>query len=238
MNNNNLFRVIAIWIRRLCVLGIWITIIKNQIPNSTTKTLKKICRNTTLLKQYLEEDGNPDARFKNFKSFDSRNYSDTYPLLFCVSNEGVEILLKHGANPDIKFGSQTLLYKAYMSRNIILMELLLKHGANPNHLTTYKITSVLHDAAVRGKEEIVELLLKNGADVNIKNYRNETPLDVAAQQLRLDTVEILLENGGVTNTELGSQRLELVRKMLHERKLERYYKRLREIKQQQQSSSN
>ena len=120
------------------------------------------------------------------------------------------------------------------------MKLLLKHGANPNHLTTYyKIASLLHDAADNGREEIVKLLIENGADVNIKNHRKETPLDVAAQMYRIEIVEILVKNGGVTNTELGSQKLELVRKMLHERKLELYYRSLRKIKQQQkQSSSN
>ena len=240
MNYANLFRIIIIWIRRFCVLGIWITIVKNQAPRIPTNTLDQVCRDTSWLQKYLKEGGDPNARFKNIKSFNSYYYSDNYPLLFCVSNQGAEILLRHGANPDIEFRSRRLLYKAYMSRNISLMKLLFKHGANPNHLTTYyKIASLLHDAADNGREEIVKLLIENGADVNIKNHRKETPLDVAAQMYRIEIVEILVKICGVTNTELGSQKLELVRKMLHERKLERYYRRLRKIKQQQkQSSSN
>lgn len=238
MNDANLFRVIAIWIRRFCVLGIWITIVKNQIPNSTTNTIDQICKDTNLLKRYLKEDGNPNARFKDIPNFNDPNYSGNYPLLFCVSDEGAEILLKHGANPDIKFRNQTLLSREYTYKDIVLMELLLKYGANPNHLATYQITSILHYAAANGEEEIVKLLIENGADVNIKNRRKETPLDVAAKMYRVEIVEILVKNGGVTNSELGSQKLSDLKQILHKRKLKRYYRRLRKIKQQQKQSSN
>lgn len=236
MSDSGFYQAAATWTWRFFVLGISLGTIK-IIPVNNQMKLSKVCDSTTILRNYLKQDGNPDARLKNTGRFDSRNYPDNYPLLFCVSDEGAEILLKHGANPNIEFGSQTLLYKAYTSRNIVLMELLLKHGANPNHLTTYKLTSILHDAAARGKEEIVKLLLKNGADVNIKNRRKETPLDVAAKIYRVETVEILLVNGGVTNTELGSEKLSHLRKKLHKRKLKRYHRRLRKIRQQKQSSN-
>lgn len=33
-----------------------------------------------------------------------------------------------------------------------------------------------------GREEIVELLLKNGADINQKNKQGNTPLDIAVEK--------------------------------------------------------
>jgi len=36
--------------------------------------------------------------------------------------------------------------------------------------------TALHEAALHGRVEVVELLLENGADVNAKNHRGETPL--------------------------------------------------------------
>jgi len=40
--------------------------------------------------------------------------------------------------------------------------------------------TALHSAAQYGHLEAVQLLLKHGADPNIKNSKDETPLDLAA----------------------------------------------------------
>jgi len=57
----------------------------------------------------------------------------------------------------------------------------------------------LHWAADQGHVEIVNILLKFGADVDIKTNDNETPLHFAAWMGRPKVVKILLENGADVN---------------------------------------
>jgi len=50
-------------------------------------------------------------------------------------------------------------------------------------------------AAARGREELVELLIRTGADINSKGYRLKTPLWVALGERKLSVAKILLEHG-------------------------------------------
>ena len=59
----------------------------------------------------------------------------------------------------------------------------------------------LHFAAYRGNE-VVELLIANGADVNAKNQADATPLDKAIEKNRDETVNLLRKHGGKTKKEL------------------------------------
>lgn len=222
-------------VSRIIIVGICLGSIK-LVPTNNQTAPSKACNSTTILKKYLKEGGNPDARLKYNANFNNHKYPDNLPLLFCVSNEGAEILLRHDANPNVEFRGQTLLHKAFMFRNISLMQLLLKHGANPN-IQRYNGT-LLHEAAANGREEEVKLLLKNGVNVNVKNSRKATPLDVAVRRAQAETAEILMEKGGVTNLESGSKRFRLLRKKINKLKLKRYRSRLRQIQQRKKSSSN
>jgi ankyrin repeat protein len=49
----------------------------------------------------------------------------------------------------------------------------------------------LHNAALRGYKEVVEVLVAHGADVNAKNSRGRTPLDEAARRGHKDIVRLL-----------------------------------------------
>ncbi len=58
----------------------------------------------------------------------------------------------------------------------------------------------LHFAAYSGNE-VVELLIANGADVNAKNQADATPLDKAIEKNRDDTVSLLRKHGGKATKE-------------------------------------
>lgn len=52
--------------------------------------------------------------------------------------------------------------------------------------------TALHSACQYGHTAVVSLLLTQGADPSVRNIRLETPLDLAAQYGRLETLELLL----------------------------------------------
>ena len=68
---------------------------------------------------------------------------------------------------------------------------LLAHGAEVNVGTT----TVLHYAASEGRKEIAELLIAKGANVNVKDKWNWTPLKWAEYRSHGEIVERLRKHG-------------------------------------------
>ncbi|MBT7542182.1 MAG: ankyrin repeat domain-containing protein [Gammaproteobacteria bacterium] len=62
----------------------------------------------------------------------------------------------------------------------------------------------LLDAAEKGNIEAVKQHLDAGADVNAKDRGGQTPLDLAIQQKKPETTELLRKHGGKTKKELAS----------------------------------
>ena len=62
----------------------------------------------------------------------------------------------------------------------------------------------LLDAAEKGNIEAVKQHLDAGADVNAKDRDGQTPLDLAIQQKKPETTELLRKHGGKTKKELAS----------------------------------
>jgi len=77
---------------------------------------------------------------------------------------------------------------------------LLRAGANPNEVVPPLNESALH-AAARGSPAIVELLLAEGADPNIKEGMNgQTSLHLAASMGHVEIVSLLLREGADPNS--------------------------------------
>ncbi len=53
----------------------------------------------------------------------------------------------------------------------------------------------LHEAAKEGHKDVVELLIAEGADVNVPNYGSITPLKIAQKNNQTEIVELLREHG-------------------------------------------
>ena len=63
----------------------------------------------------------------------------------------------------------------------------------------YKGGAPLHPAAALGYKKISELLIANGANVNVKNKAGITPLHLAAISGQKTTIEFLISNGANLN---------------------------------------
>lgn len=117
----------------------------------------------------------------------------TFPLYEAVKYNPdlnlIELLLKAGANPNFQtkktLGTvlQTILINDnhWNEHTISLLALLIKYKTNVNSRDKYDGSCPLHQIAFSWTssytEEIIELLIANGAKINAKNYKWKTPYD-------------------------------------------------------------
>ena len=84
----------------------------------------------------------------------------------------VEILLKYKAEPNVKeyfdIGQKAPIHYAVQKNNYEVVAKLLEYGANPS-IQDKKGFTALHYAARFGFKEIVNLLIANGADINLRD---------------------------------------------------------------------
>lgn len=87
---------------------------------------------------------------------------------------------------------------------------LIKKGINARYLTDRKEDKnfmqnmcPIHIAARFSYKEIVEALIENGADINIKGHFGYTALHEACRKSNIDIVNILIKNGADVNIKRG-----------------------------------
>jgi ankyrin repeat protein len=143
----------------------------------------------------------------------------------------IKLLLEHGAIVDLPnsqamtptlaasgMGSIDADTRGYFTtpdvqeRAIASLELLLAHGGEVNGLAGRLSQAPLHGAAFWGWNDVVEYLLKKGADINLKDSRGFTALDYAMGRAggnsrggqRIDvhkeTGDLIIARGGVAGT--------------------------------------
>jgi ankyrin repeat protein len=135
---------------------------------------------------------------------------DRYSLLFTTVSYNkfdlVEMLLELGANTEIQNPrGETPLYLACDSNkiNINMVELLLKYGAEINKIIRFGGDTVLRAAISMESIEKIKLLLDYGADPNLGDDKNNSPLQVVASSRYFDEWEIiklLLQYGADINS--------------------------------------
>lgn len=120
------------------------------------------------------------------------------PLVYAIRTDAMKtvnlVMLRHRAL-NVKIPSlrgETPLMLAAIKGDVDLAQTLLFMGADVN--VNFGWTA-LHYAAASGQKPMIELLLKNGAEVNAVTERQVTPLYMAARSLARDAVDALLSAG-------------------------------------------
>jgi hypothetical protein len=143
---------------------------------------------------------------RNGSSLDPRNQYQSTPLHAIASGKDVEmvqVLLDCGVDVNsldtfgstpLDFASSTGLQSSFNEPGIVRS--LLDHGAIPNVRAEGRTDGLttLHRAILKGRIEMVRLLVEHGANVEMKDQRGRTPLDLALAEQRDDIINLLLEH--------------------------------------------
>jgi len=128
------------------------------------------------------------AKKKLMETVDQGGDNALHTAVCCHNSEMVKLLLSHGADVNELQGMLWLgrggiscapLHLAASDKKCIeIIKILLEHKAMID-VTDRAGFTPLHLAAQRNNVEAVELLLRNGADLSIKNFGGDTPSQVA-----------------------------------------------------------
>jgi len=181
--------------------AIWNDVVKFVKENE--KAVKKNPQIVKLLSEHPEQ----VPMLMNFTNdADSiKNFLQSQVLAASVSTEGQQEKMKQlqedpelkAMFDDIKQNGPDIIMK-YLSDENLMRKISQKLGGiNPEmlkQLTEINNTSVsLHDAARRGDLQKVQEFLKDGKDVNSKDFKGVTPLGYAVGHDQLSTVKVLID---------------------------------------------
>lgn len=130
----------------------------------------------------------------------AKTYMDQ-TALYVSANNGfinvVNILLDHGADAKIrvKKSYESAAIAAITSGHLHILKRLIDHEPELLKLPTVSGATILHAAAQIGRESSVEMLLKAGAQVDLKKKDGTTALSCAAALGHANIVKLLLSHG-------------------------------------------
>ena len=123
-----------------------------------------------------------------------------------ILNEAIEkgdlLTVKTIIGKDKKFLAFTkpALNEAVFNCQLEITKYLIKMGAKVNHKSGRHNSTALHVAAYRcDNAEIINLLIRNGAEIDIKNDQSETPLMLASENGNIKAMKVLIDNGANVN---------------------------------------
>jgi len=120
------------------------------------------------------------------------------PLHYSVKRghkDTARLLLNHGANVNSRAHRENMTPLQEAVKFPDILRLLLAEGADVG------LESPLHDAAVYGSADAIELLIFYGAEID-GPVANETPLMQSSQASNIETTRKLLEKGGNVNAQI------------------------------------
>ncbi len=145
------------------------------------------------------EQGHVDTLRAVLTKGEDANYVDTeqHTALHAAARknqaEAIDVLLEAGANIDAQDGEgKTPLHHACNWLSLAALDALLKHGARVNAAKPDSGTPLHYAAALAGREgaaEVVDLLLRSGADETIVDIEGNAAVDVLAEAVEEAAIE-------------------------------------------------
>ncbi|MBP9477913.1 MAG: ankyrin repeat domain-containing protein [Sebaldella sp.] len=169
--------------------------------NSLVIGILDIEKNANIRKESQESGYGPIIEFKNRRpvniTINSKNKIGYTPIIVAIesgNNEILEELLKRGASVREKhpvFG-RLALHTACYYENAEAVKILLAHDKSiVNYQSDIDGWTPIDDAVLKGNIQIVKILLENGADPRVANFKNETPIDMATKFGKGEIVKLL-----------------------------------------------
>ena len=133
----------------------------------------------------------------------SQNENGDTPLMLSIYDsdlETVKQLLEQGADVQIENNSgETVLFGAANQEDMKILSAIIDTKIDLNHQEKYYKQTTLFTPAEVGHTTALRLLLKAGADPNIKDKGGFTPLQWAAQEKQLSAMKTLISFGADVN---------------------------------------
>lgn len=145
------------------------------------------------------------SEFKiNINHFDYKGFSPLHHAALHGHIKCVQILLEHGANPNLEEPSHlsTPLLFAQLCKfenSFSITELLIKHGANVNNQNTHSVAP-LHLACYYGNSKVISLLLSKQANIEITDEKGRKPIHYAAAGDSVESLKVLLNHNVSVNS--------------------------------------
>ena len=171
-----------------------------EVEGRTPLELAILSRNYRAMRILLAAEANPNCR-----ETPGWNIQYACPLYLAVQRGdiySVKLLLRANADPDGS-GSFRPLVLAVQGRLYGIVEALLSAGANPSVKVQYTGVTALHAAVssfASSGRDIMQALLEAGADIESRTGFGETPLHLAAAELNVDALRLLLLSGAQVNS--------------------------------------
>ncbi len=186
-------------------------------PNSNEK--EREIRRQIEMGEYLademvnEEFKNPENLALDSIDYEHVEISDDsldlklYELVLCFENfkqevllKNIETLIKKGANPNAMVETKYMVRKAGTYIPVI------KHFYRKKYRQHTKVTSSMHAAVSTGKTFLVDKLVQNGGNLNIKNPSGSYPIDIALMTDNSKMINYLVNKVDLSNANLSNSR--------------------------------
>ena len=138
------------------------------------------CGNQEIVIEYLKSQ--EGSNLVNALSDDG--FSPLSLAAFFNQSELAQLLLKHGADPNIcatNPAKVNALHAAVAKQNYELCKLFIQNGVDVNAVQIQNVTA-LHSAVHRGNLKLTQLLVENGASSTLPMDNGDTPISIAKRE--------------------------------------------------------
>ena len=120
------------------------------------------------------------------------------------SIELVKLLINSGSKINTSVDGWTLIHQSALYTDVEVVALLIEKGADVN--VVHEGSTPMHEVAERDdRNEVINLLIIKGANLNPIDREGKTPLDIAIDIGFKETVDLIRKHGGKTSAELKAE---------------------------------